>query len=140
MEGRVVGVQGEGTALEIYLPLLECMDDGKEFLFVGRVVAFGGIHLTGGECDRLGSTALVLLEDSADGEAGCVSGDDKGKCRVWDAENRSAGECGSEGVEGGLGLGGPCVQGVFVRELSQGCSDAGVMGDETAVVVTNAQK
>src|SRR3954469_21662864 len=41
------------------------------------------------------SMALILLEDCADGEAGRIGGDDEGKCGVRDAENRSAGECGS---------------------------------------------
>ena len=75
----MVGVQGERAALEVDPPFLKSMDDGEEFLFVGGIIALGGIHLSGGECDRLESVALVLLEDCADGEAGRIGGDDKGK-------------------------------------------------------------
>src|SRR5947199_5170275 len=41
----VVRVQGEGAALEVDAPFLESVDDGEEFLFVGRVVAFSRVHL-----------------------------------------------------------------------------------------------
>src|SRR4051812_12581574 len=104
MEGGMVGVQGEWVALEVDTPLLEGVDNGKEFLFICGVVMFGRVHLPGGEGDQLESMALVLLENGADSEAGCISGDDKRECRVRDAENRSAGEGGSEGVKGSLGL------------------------------------
>ena len=136
----MVGVQGEWAALEVYSPFLECMDNGKEFLFIGRVVPFGGVHLPGGECDRLESVALVLLEDGTHGEARCIRGDDEGECRVRDAENRSAGESDTEGVEGGLSLSGPGVWGVLVRKLGERGGNAGVVGDKAAIVIADAQE
>ena len=84
--------------------------------------------------------ALVLLENCTDSKARCIRGDDKGECGVQDAENQSVGESSAEGVEGSLGLGGPGVRGVFVRELCQGGGDAGVVGDKTMVVIADAEE
>jgi hypothetical protein len=137
-EGGMVGVQGERAALEIDPPFLKSMDDGEEFLFVGGIIALGRVHLPGGECDRLESVALVLLKDGAHGEARCIRGDDEGECRVRDAENRSAGESDTEGVEGGLSLSGPGVWGVLVRELGERGGNAGVVGDEATVIIADA--
>src|SRR4051812_4495756 len=112
MEGGMVGVQCEWAALEVDSPSLKSMDDGKEFLFICGVIIFSWVHFPRCECNRLESVALILLENCTNSKARCISGDDKGECRVWDAENWSASEGGLEGVKGSLGLSGPGVWGI----------------------------
>src|SRR3954454_10257272 len=53
-EGGMVGENGEWAAFEVDPPFLECMDDGQHLLLVSSVVAFGGVHFPGDECDGLG--------------------------------------------------------------------------------------
>jgi hypothetical protein len=139
-ERGMIGVQCERATLEVDSPLREGVDYGEEFLFVGRVVPFSGVHFSGGEGDRLESVALVLLENGTDGKAGCISGDNEGEEGIRDTKDRGASQGGLQGVKGVLCLRGPEVGGVLVCELGQRGGDAGVVGDETTVVIANAKE
>jgi hypothetical protein len=51
------------TALEVVTKDLESMDNGKKFMFMGRVVAFSGSEFARLVAYRLRSLALVLEEE-----------------------------------------------------------------------------
>src|SRR5215218_2516496 len=85
----MVCVDGEVSPLQIHMPFAEGMHDSEGFFLMGSVVKFVDIHLAGGESNWLGSLALVLHQNSANSEVGCVSGDCEGKFRVGDAKDGS---------------------------------------------------
>jgi hypothetical protein len=140
MEGGMVSVQCERTALEINSPLGEGMDYGEEFLLICRVISFSRVHLPGGECDRLESMALILLEHGTDSKSRGIGGDNEWEYGIRDTEDRGAGQGSLQSVKGTLCLRGPEVWGVLVCELHQWGGNARIVGDEAMVVVTNAEE
>jgi hypothetical protein len=104
------------------------------------VISFGGVHLPGDESNGLRSMALVLGEYSAESEVGSIGGDGERERGVWDAENGGLGHEGLEFLEGLFGTCSPQVGDILVREVGEGGSNSGVVGDKATIVVAHAEE
>jgi hypothetical protein len=136
----MVSVDDEMSPLQIHSPFDEGMHDGQGLFLVGSIVSFVGVHLARGECDRLGSLALVLHEDISYSKVRGIGGDSERKFWVRDAEDRSFGHAFLQVFEGFGGLRCPKEGGILVGEVSEGCGNLGISFDESLVVVAEAEE
>src|SRR3954462_5038734 len=131
----MVGEHCEVPPLEIHAPFDESMHNGQGFFLMGHVVSFMGVHLARGECNRLGSLALILHEDSSYCKVGSICGHRKGQVWIWNAEDWSCDHSCLQFFKRLFGLCGPFEWNVLVGKIRHGCCNLGVAFDESSVIV-----
>src|SRR6184192_3453239 len=82
-QGSVICVHDKMSSLQIHSPFDQSVHDGEGLLLMCCVISFMGVHLAGGECDRLWSLALILHENCTKGFSG-ASGPNEGNILVCD--------------------------------------------------------
>src|SRR5215217_149634 len=97
------------------------MHDGEGFFLMGSIILFMRVHLSGGECDRLRSLALILHKDSSYCKVRSIGGYSERQVRVRDAEDWGANHSFLEVFEGFHCLRSPDEGDIFVCEVSHGC-------------------
>jgi hypothetical protein len=69
----------------------DSMDNGKEFLFMDRVIFLGGREFAGFIADRLGTVTLVLEEDGTKADEGGIGVEDEGGIGSGEGDNEEGG-------------------------------------------------
>jgi hypothetical protein len=136
----MVSVDDEMSPLQIHSPFDEGMHDGEGLFLMGSIVSFMGVHLAGGECNRLGSLAFVLHEDCSYSKVRCIGGDSEGEFWVRNAEDGGFSHASFQVFKGFCGLRCPEEGGVLVGEVGEWCSNLGISLDESSIVVAEAEE
>ena len=144
-EGMVVSVESEVlAAVEVVAEFDTCVDDSSELLFMHCVVELSRVELAGFVAHRLGTTALILEEDSTNAFARGISVEFEGSIRAGEGNNedRGGGEGSFEGMEGVDGVTGKRrgKRGGGLGEGGESSSEFGVIFDEAAVKASEAQE
>ena len=131
----------EGGAMKIVAPGFQGTDNSKEFSVVDIVVPLSrgeGLREVGAWVPI--AIGVSLEEDGARRMLRGIRGDRKGGREVGEVEDGFGEEKTFEGVEGGLAGRGPVPREVLLGEVEEGAGDVGVVGDESAVEVSEPKE
>ena len=128
-------------SLKVMLPMVESMDDSKQFMVVDVTVLFCRGKSLGKVSTRMEVTVFILLhENLTTGQERSICHDDKGAMNIRELKYQGSLEFRKKNVESVLLFGTPRPGLVFACQSHEGSSNIGKSRNKLSVKVTEAQE